>query len=80
MSKTITKAQLEEIEEVRWWGDIRDAHALLKEYTGIEARPYTAWNFYDEYGNYVGDSDNYSIRDLIENAYINIVDESEGGE
>ena len=77
MNRAITKAQLEEIEETRMWGDRRDAYALLKEYTGIESKPYTAWSFYDEYGNYVGDSDNYSIRDLIENAYIDVVDESE---
>ena len=77
MNRTITKAQLEEIGYAILWGDITDGYALLKEYTGIEAKPYTAWNFYDEDGNYVGDSDNYSIRDLIENAYIDVVDESE---
>lgn len=77
MNRTITKAQLEEIEDASLWGDKTDALTLLKEYTGIEAKPYTAWSFYDEYGNYVGDSDNYSIRDLIENAYIDIVDERE---
>ena len=80
MNRVITKAQLKEIEEASFWGDRTDAYALLKEYTGIEAKPYTAWNFYDEHGNYVGDSDNYSIRDLIENAYIDVVDESEDEE
>ena len=77
MSRTITKERIRQIDDVIFWGDKRDAYALLKEYAGIEARPYTAWNFYDEYGNYVGDSDNYSLRDLIENAYIDIVDERE---
>lgn len=77
MARTITKAQLEEIGVASLWGDKKYAYELLKEYTGIEAKPYTAWSFYDEYGNYVGDSDNYSIRDLIKNAYIDIVDESE---
>ena len=77
MNRTITKEQLEEIEEASCWGYRTDAYALLKEYAGIEAKPYTAWNFYDEYDNYVGNSDDYSIRDLIENAYIDVVDESE---
>ena len=77
MNRTITKKQLEEIEEAGCWGDRTDAYELLEEYTGIAAKPYTAWNFYDEYGNYVGNSDDYSIRDLIENAYIDVVDESE---
>ena len=78
MEKTITKEQLEEIEDALFCSDRNGAYALLKKYAGIEAKPYTAWDFYDEYGNYVGDSNNYSIRDLIENAYIKIV--KEGGE
>lgn len=74
MNKTITKTHLEEIEEAYSFGDREIAHALLKAYTGIEARPYTAWDFYDEFGNYIGTSDSYSIRDLIKNAYIDVVD------
>ena len=49
MNRTITKKQLEEIEEAGCWGDRTDAYELLEEYTGIAAKPYTAWNFYDEY-------------------------------
>jgi NTP pyrophosphatase (non-canonical NTP hydrolase) len=36
MSKTITKVQLEELEEARTWANRKDAYALLKEYTGTE--------------------------------------------
>ena len=74
MSNTITKAQLEEIEEAKCWGERQEAYALLEKYTGIRAKPYTAWIFYDEADNYVGDSDNYSIRDLLENAYIEVIE------
>ena len=77
MAKTITKEQLEEIEDALFCSDRIAAYELLKEYTGIEARPYTAWQFYDEADNYVGDSDNYDLKDLLENAYITIVEEGE---
>lgn len=80
MSKTITKAQLKEIEDELCYGEKQGAYALLKEYAGIEARPYIAFNFYDQSDNYVGDSDNYSIRDLVENAHIDVIEESEDTE
>ena len=78
MSNTITREQLEEIEEAYFCNDMETACALLKEYAGIEAKPYTAWDFYDTAGNYLGDSVNYSFRELLENAYITIVEK--GGE
>jgi hypothetical protein len=78
MSNTITRAQLEEIEDAMFLHDRETAYALLKEYAGIEARPYTAWAFYDEADNFVGDSDNYNISDLLDNAYITVVEK--GGE
>ena len=78
MSNTITREQLNEIEEAYCCEDKETAHALLKEYVGIEAKPYTAWDFYDTAGNYLGDSVNYSFEDLLENAYITIVEK--GGE
>lgn len=74
MSDTITREQLNEIEEAYSCEDRENAYALLKEYAGIEAKPYTAWDFYDTAGNYLGDSVNYSFRDLLENAYITIVE------
>ena len=80
MSKTIKKVQLEELEEARMWANRKDAYALLKEYTGIEAKPYTTYSFYDEVGNYIGDEENHTIRDLLENAYIEVIEESEDTE
>lgn len=78
MCKTITREQLEEIEDAISCFDKEEAYALLKEYTGIEARLYTAFVFYDEADNCVGDSNNYTIRDLLDNAYIKVVEK--GGE
>lgn len=74
MVNAITREQLDEIEEAYFCEDRETAYGLLKEYTGIEAKPYTAWDFYDTAGNYLGDSVNYSFRDLLENAYIDVIE------
>ena len=74
---SITKEQLDEIEEAYFCNDRETAYSLLKEYAGIEAKPYTAWGFYDTAGNYLGDSVNYSFKDLLENAYITVVKKGE---
>lgn len=39
---SITKKQLEELEEARSCGSRKEFHELLEEYTGIVAKPYTA--------------------------------------
>ena len=67
----ITRDQLEELEEILSI-DRRDFNDLLEEYTGIVAKPYTAFVYYDGAGNWVGDSDTYDVRDILENAYITV--------
>lgn len=74
MIDAITKEQLEEIEEEYSYGSRETAYALLKEYTGIEARPYTAYMFFDEADNYVGDSENDDFEELLRKAYIKVID------
>lgn len=74
MAKIITKKQLEEIEEA-YFLDREEAFGLLEEYADIKAKPFTTWGFYDAADNYIGDSDNYSIRDLLDNAYVSVVEE-----
>lgn len=73
MAKTITKEQLEEIEEAYAYSRA-DCFALLEKHAGIVAKPYTAYSFYDEADNYVGDSNDYNIRDLLESAYVKVVE------
>ena len=47
MAKFITKSQMEELEDACTFG-IAGANKLLKKYAGIQARAYTAYNYYDE--------------------------------
>lgn len=68
----ITKEQFEELENARIDGTREEFHRLLEKYTGITAKPYTAFQYFDIADNYVGDCDNCTVRELLENAYIEI--------
>lgn len=74
MAKTITKEQLEELEEAYLFYNREDWFDMLEEYVGIVANPYTTYAFYDEADNYVGDSNDYTIRDLLESACVKVVE------
>ena len=67
----ITKEQYNELCEAR--GFDRDKfHKLLSEYCDIEVKPYTAYAYYDASGNYIGNSDDNDVKDLLDSAYIEI--------
>ena len=73
MAKFITKSQMEELEDACTDG-VEEAHDLLRKYTGIEARPYTAYLYYDESGDFVGSSDDDGLNDLLEKANVEVRD------
>ncbi len=73
MNRSITKAQRAELEEACTFG-VEEAHDLLRKYTGIEARPYTAYLYYDENGDFVGSSDDDGLDDLLEKANVEVRD------
>lgn len=76
MGEHITKSQKRELEEAAILGS-REFYRLLEEYTGIEVRPYTAYQYYDNCGNYIGDSSDSALEDLLEAAYIEVVDDAD---
>lgn len=74
MPKYITNAQLQELV------DALDEEASvynekLRRIAGIEARPYIAYQYYDENGNYAGHSDETLLYDLLDNAGVELRDE-----
>ena len=71
---SITRKQYEELREASSW-DTEEFHRLLNEYCGIESRPYTGFSFYDSAGNYIGDSNDYDVKSLLDSAYIRVVEE-----
>lgn len=73
MAEYITKNQLLELKEAPIFG-IQEFHKLLEEYTGIVANSYTAYLYYDNAGNYIGDGENSSLQDLLNAAYVEVHD------
>lgn len=72
MVDKISKEQLEELGFSSMWDSYEDFHKLLEEMTGITAKRYVAYQYFDSYGNFIGDSERYTIRDLLNNALIKV--------
>lgn len=73
MVETITRAQLDELRDESLV-DQEKFHELLEKYTGIIAKPYTGYSFYDGAGNYLGSNADSDVMDLLRAAYIRVED------
>lgn len=73
MVDKISKEQYMELAQPMWDG-IDGFHKKLEEITGITAKSYVGYQYFDSDGNYVGDSNDSTIRDLLNNAYIEIAE------
>ena len=69
--KFISKSQMEELEDACTFG-IEGANKLLKKYAGIQARAYTAYNYYDENDDFLANSDEADIYGLLEMAGVEV--------
>jgi hypothetical protein len=74
MSNTITKEELEKLCESKFWDSDDEFHDILEQITGITAKPYKGYSYFDASGNFIGDSNDVTIRDLLDNAYIKVVE------
>ena len=74
MVEKISKEQYEELGNSSMWDNTDSFHKKLEEMTGITAKRYVGYSYYDENGMYLGDSNNSTLRDLLGNAYIEIED------
>lgn len=74
MAKYITEAQQEKLELAVLLDD-EEYRKLLREYMGIEARAYTAYNYYDENGDFIGNSEDYDLGQLMEAAGVEVRDD-----
>lgn len=71
MAKYITKAQLKQLYQAQLF-DNDEYLRLLKEFAGIESRPTTAYNYYDENDNFLANSDETDLDDLLEKANVEV--------
>lgn len=74
MAKHITKAQLRQLDQAQLI-DYDEYLRLLKEFAGIESRPTTEYNHYDENGDFIGSSADTDISDLLEAAGVEVRDD-----
>lgn len=79
MIDKINKEQFEALCESKFWDDYEDFHELLEQITGITAKRYAGYSYYDSSGNYIGDSNDSTVRDLLDSAYIDIEEENDDG-
>lgn len=72
----ITQAQYEELQEAY---DLDDQQFVekLEEYTGITRKSYTAYNYYDYHDNYIGCSEQFDLDTLLENAYVEVMEDGQ---
>ncbi len=71
MAKFITKAQLEQLDQEQLI-DHDEYLRLLKEFAGIESRPTTEYNHYDENGDFIGSSVDTNLYDLLDAAGVEV--------
>jgi hypothetical protein len=71
MPEKITESQYEEIADAE--NSQEEFIKLLEEHTGIIAKPYTAYVYYDPCENYIGCSEVQTLREVLEEAEIEVV-------
>ena len=74
MAKHITKAQLRQLYQAQLI-DNDEYLRLLKEFAGIESRPTTEYNDYDENGDFIGSSVDTDLSDLLDEAGVEVRDD-----
>lgn len=72
MPSEITRKQLRQLEDTLSFDGRKEFNILLEDLTEIEARPYTAYQYYDGAGNYVGDSNDSDVQEILRHAYISV--------
>ena len=74
MAKCITKAQLRHLYQPQRLDNAAYLR-LLKEFAGIESRPTTEYNHYDENGEFIGSRVDTALSDLLDEAGVEVRDD-----
>ena len=74
MADKISKEQYEELCQSEVFDSREEFNKVLEQITGITAKPYVSYSYYDGADNYIGYSDSNILIDLLKNAYIEVGD------
>ena len=72
MADKITQEQYQELQDVICENRPSDIVRTFEELTGIVVKPYTAYQFFDAAGNFLGDDNDYTIREILQAAEIEV--------
>ena len=72
MIDKISKDQYYDLCQSKIWDSTDRFHRMLEQMTGITAKPYVGYQYFDSLDNYIGDSNDSTVSDLLSNAYIKI--------
>lgn len=72
VEKSITRAQLSELENAAVVSGIDGYHRLLEDYTGIKAEKHTVYRYFDTKGYCIGDSDVTPLERMLKRAGVEI--------
>lgn len=71
--KTISQKDFNDLQEYLEYDGVDTVFLMKLQYlTGITAHPYVTYNLYDENGNYLCDSENIDLDDMLRDAGVGI--------
>lgn len=73
-NKSITRAQLSELENAAVVSGTDGYHRLLEDYTGLKAVKHTVYRYFDAKGYCVGDSDVTPLERMLKRAGVEITE------
>lgn len=76
MTDNITESQYEKL-TAAVYSDPERFIALMEEYTGITAKQYVAYQFFDPAGDYIGDNGDESLLSILADAGIEVVEDGD---
>ena len=71
MSDFITHEDFDYLDEL-YHSDIKKFNEVMLSMLDIEAKPATIYDYYDFYGNYIGNTNDSSLHDILSSAYIKV--------
>ena len=71
MPDFITHEDFDYLDEL-YHSDIKKFNEVMLSMLDIEAKPATIYDYYDFYGNYIGNTNDSSLHDILSSAYIKV--------
>ena len=71
MPNTISEEEFDYLNDL-YHSDIKKFNEVMLSMLDIEAKPAIIYDYYDLYGNYLGNTNDSSLHDILSSAYIKV--------